>query len=160
MKKAFILAAILMAALCAGAQENTSAKADTLTSRLLLADYVSLNNQVAKFHNLEMAAVWTGLASTALSFGSVMMTARETSEMLENAMNGHANVGQGMRTSQALQIAAGVAGVVSAALAIAGITQLKRDRMEITPNGVVYRLGPGQHEQRPKGWYDPSLREF
>lgn len=161
MKKALILAAFVFAALCVWAQESTtSMKTDTLTAQQLLADYVSLNNQVAKFQKLEMASVWTGLAATALTAGSVLMSARETSEMLENAIQDHAAPETGIRTSQALQIAAGVVGVVSAALAIAGVTQLKRDRLEITPNGVVYRLGPSQREEHPKGYYDPSLREW
>ena len=160
MKKTLILAAFVFAAICAKAQENIPMNADTLSVQQLMADYVSLNNQVAKFHKLETASLWTGLASTALSVGSVLMSAKETSEMLENAIHGHATSNNGKRTSQALQIAAGVAGVVSAALAIAGVTQLKRDRLEITPNGVVYRLGQSQREERPKGYYDPSLREW
>jgi hypothetical protein len=134
-------------------------QADNLTAQQLLADYVTLYNQVAKFQKLELASVWTGLAATGFSIGSALMSAKEAAEMADNALHGHATSENGMRTSQALQIAAGVAGVVSATLAIVGITQLKRDRLEITPNGVVYRIGPSQRD-KPKGYFDPSLREW
>ena len=46
------------------------------------------------------------------------------------------------KTAQVLLITAGAAGLASAITYIVGYTKIKRNRLEITPNGVVIKLTP------------------
>ena len=125
MKKVLLILAIMLAVICAKAQDKgVYYSADTLTYQQLMADYVSLNNQMIQFRNYELASVGLGIGSAALATGAYFMAKNDE------------------KTAQVLLITAGAAGLASAITYIVGYTKIKRNRLEITPNGVVIKLTP------------------
>ena len=125
MKKVLLILAIMLAVIGAKAQEKGEYySADTLTYQQLMADYVSLNNQMIQFRNYELASVGLGIGSAALATGAYFMAKNDE------------------KTAQVLLITAGAAGLASAITYIVGYTKIKRNRLEITPNGVVIKLTP------------------
>ena len=125
MKKAIILAAFVLAALCAKAQQI-----DTLSYRDLRAEIVSMNNQMQTFRNTELLSTCVGLGGAGLA----------TAGMLLKNNNSDA--------AMPVLIMGGVAGIVSLALHIIGYTEIKRDRLEMTPEGLVIKIGNGK-KHRP-----------
>ena len=122
----------------AKAQQNEAYEAsDSLTYQQLMAEYVSLNNQVIQFRNFELTSVGLGAGAGLLAGGSVFFL-----------------TGEDKTTGYAMLGAAGALGVASLVTYIVGYTKLKRDRLEITPNGVVVRL---KHKEN---YYNPSLKNF
>lgn len=125
MKKVLLILAIMLAVIGAKAQEKAVYySADTLTYQQLMADYVSLNNQMIQFRNYELASVGLGIGSAALATGAYFMAKNDE------------------KTAQVLLITAGAAGLASAITYIVGYTKIKRNRLEVTPNGVVIKLTP------------------
>lgn len=127
MKKALLIFAMIVACIGANAQNNdnpTEYNVDSLTYQQLMADYVSLNRQVMQFKTMQMSSICLGAGAGVLSVASVFISASD----------------QGM--SKIMLIAAGLAGAGSVVTSIIGYNKLKRDRLEVTPNGVVIKLTP------------------
>lgn len=125
MKKVLFIIALLWA--CAGAKAQhyeLSNHVDTLTYQQLAADYASLNRQLMDFKTYELVSGGFGVASTALSLGSALVATKNP------------------EASRTMLIAAGVGGLVSVATWLIGYTKIKRDRLEVTPNGVIIKLTP------------------
>jgi len=138
MKRFLLILAVMSAFISAKAQQNEAYVAsDSLTYQQLMADYVSLNNQVVQFRNFELTSVGLGAGAGLLAGGSVFF------------LNG-----KDKTTGYAMLGAAGALGVASLVTYIVGYTKLKRDRLEITPNGVVIKL---RHKEN---YYDPSLKNW
>lgn len=125
MKKFLLILAVMTAFISAKAQSNTvTYLVDSLSYKKLTADYVSLNNQVMRFRNDELASLGAGAVSVGFVTAGLLMAQKEP----ENA--------------KAMYICAGVAGVTSLVFRIAGLAQIKRDRLEVAPNGVIIKLTP------------------
>ena len=138
MKKFLLIIAVMSAFISAKAQSNqTYSEADTLTMEQLMADYVSLNNQVMQFRNYELTSIGLGAGAGLLAGGSYLFLAKGDNT-----------------TAYAMIGAAGALGVASLVTYIVGYTKIKRDKLEITPNGVVIKLN------KPKQDYEPSLKEW
>lgn len=138
MKKFLLILAVMSAFISAKAQSNqTYSEADTLTMEQLMADYVSLNNQVMQFRNYELTSIGFGAGASLLAGGSYFFLAKADNT-----------------TAYAMLGAAGALGVASLVTYIVGYTKFKRDRLEITPNGVVIKLN------KPKQDFEPSLKEW
>ena len=125
MKKAILFLALLVACLGAKAQTNQEpVAADTLTYQQLMADYVQLNHQIADFRKFEITSIGLGVGAAGLGVvGAMMMGSQE-------------------RTGKALLVAGGIVGIASLATCIIGYDKLKHDRLELTPDGVVIKIGP------------------
>lgn len=152
MKRFILTIAVILTAICAVAQETRT----ELDNTQLLQDYVTLNNQMDKFRNIEIGAACVAMASAALSVSASYMSAREAADMMQQAANGQTPQAS-FGTSKALQIAAGVGTVAAAVMAITGVAQIKRDRLEVSPSGVVIKLGGSKREP---GYFEPSLKEW
>lgn len=138
MKRFLLILAVMSAFISVKAQENEAYVAsDTLTYQQLMADYVSLNNQVMQFRNYELTSIGLSAGAGLLAVGSYFLMDRED-----------------MTTSYAMIGVAGVAAVASLVTYIVGYTKLKRDRLEITPNGVVIKL------EKKRQQYEPSLKNW
>lgn len=138
MKKFLLILAVMSALISAKAQQNEAYVAsDTLTMQQLMADYVSLNNQVMQFRNYELTSIGLSAGAGLLAVGSYFVIDPED-----------------MTPSYAMIGVAGVAAVASLVTYIVGYTKLKRDRLEITPNGVVIKLEKKQQQ------YEPSLKNW
>ena len=138
MKRFLLIFAVMSALISAKAQENEAYVAsDTLTYQQLMADYVSLNNQVMQFRNYELTGIGLSAGAGLLAVGSYFVMDPED-----------------MTPSYAMIGAAGVAAVASLVTYIVGYTKLKRDRLEITPNGVVIKL------EKKRQQYEPSLKNW
>ena len=125
MKKVLFIIAIVFAAMVANAQHYELANhVDTLTYQQLSADYVSLNKQLMDFKTYELVSAGFGFVSTGFSLGSALAAAKNPD------------------ASRMMLIIAGVGGVASVVTWLAGYTKIKRDRLEITPNGVIIKLTP------------------
>ena len=122
MKKVLLILAIMLAVI--KKKKGVYYSADTLTYQQLMADYVSLNNQMIQFRNYELASVGLGIGGAALATGAYFMAKNDE------------------KTARVLLITAGAAGLASAITYIVGYTKIKRNRLEITPNGVVIKLTP------------------
>ena len=133
-----MILAVMTAFIGAKAQQNEAYEAsDTLTMQQLMADYVSLNNQVLQFRNFELTSIGLGAGAGLLAGGSVLFLSNE------DKTTGYAMLG-----------AAGVLSLASLVTYIVGYTKLKRDRLEITPNGVVIKL------EKKKDYYNPDLKNW
>lgn len=125
MKKVLFIITLVVACLGAKAQHyELSNHVDTLTYQQLAADYASLNKQLMDFKTYELVSGGFGMASTALSLGSAFVATKNP------------------EASRTMLIAAGVGGLVSVATWLIGYTKIKRDRLEVTPNGVIIKLTP------------------
>ena len=125
MKKALILAAFVFAALCAKAQQI-----DTLSYRDLRAEIVSMNNQMQSFKDTELLSICVGLGGTGLATAGMLLK------------NDHPDA------AIPVLIMGGVAGITSLAIHIIGYTEIKRDRLEMTPDGLVIKIGNGKKHRR------------
>ena len=140
MKKFLLIIAVMSAFISAKAQQNeVYVASDTLTYQQLMADYVSLNNQVMQFRTDELISTGIGLAGAGLAVGGAYLYTKD-----------HDN-------GTVLLICAGIAGVTSLVWHIAGLAQIKRNQLKVTPNGVVIRLSK---KDKPKHYYEPSLKEW
>lgn len=138
MKRLLLIIAVMLAFIGAKAQQNEAYVAsDTLSYQQLLADYVNLNNQVLQFRNYELTSVGLTAGAALLAGGSYFF------------LNGDDKT-----PAYAMIGVAGAMGVASLVTYIIGYTKLKRDRWEITPNGVVIKL---RHKEN---YYDPSLKNW
>lgn len=138
MKRFLLILAVMSAFISAKSQENEAYVApDTLTYQQLMADYVSLNNQVMQFRNYELTSIGLGAGAGLLAGGSYFFLAKGDNT-----------------TAYAMIGAAGALGVASLVTYIVGYTKIKRDRLEITPNGVVIKLNT------PKQDFEPSLKKW
>ena len=138
MKRFLLILAVMSAFISAKAQQNEAYVAsDTLTYQQLMADYVSLNNQVMQFRNYELAGIGLSAGAGLLAGGSFFFWNKDDNT-----------------TTYAMLGAAGALGVASLVTYIVGYTKIKRDRLEITPNGVVIKLN------KPKQDFEPSLKEW
>ena len=125
MKRFLLILAVMSAFISANAQSNqTYYEADTLTMAQLMADYVSLNNQVMQFRNYELASIGLGFGSSILAVGGYFVKDKDP------------------QTAQGMLIAAGAMGVATIVTGIVGYTKIKRNRLEVTPTGIVYKLTP------------------
>lgn len=125
MRKVLLIFAVMSAFIGANAQQKeVYYSADTLTMQQLMADYVSLNNQVMQFRNYELASIGLGFGTSLLAVGGYFVKEKDP------------------KTAQVMLIAAGVMGVSSIVTGIVGYTKIKRNRLEITPNGIIYKLTP------------------
>ena len=125
MKKFLLILAVMSAFISAKAQSNqTYYEADTLTMEQLMADYVSLNNQVMQFRNYELASIGLGFGSSLLAVGGYFVKDKDP------------------KTAQVMLIAAGAMGVATIVTGIVGYTKIKRNRLEVKPTGIVYKLTP------------------
>lgn len=125
MKRFLLILAVMSAFIGANAQQKeVYYSADTLTMQQLMADYVSLNNQVMQFRNYELASIGLGFGTSLLAVGGYFVKEKDP------------------KTAQVMLIAAGVMGVSSIVTGIVGYTKIKRNRLEITPNGIIYKLTP------------------
>lgn len=137
MKRFLLIFAVMSALISAKAQENEAYVAsDTLTYQQLMADYVSLNNQVMQFRTDELVSTGIGLAGAGLAAGGAYL------------------YGKDPENGQVLLICAGIACVTSLVWHIAGLAQIKRDRLKVTSNGVVIKLS------KPKQSFEPSLKDW
>ena len=142
MKKLLLILAVLSAFISAKAQQNgVIYSRDTLTIQQMMVDYATLNNQVRSFHNLELG----GLAFTTVGIGTSFLGFMKASQLqseiplntydrleLERKVKNMKIVGY---TGLAFSIVGGI-------MQVTGICKLKRDKLEITPNGVVIKLTP------------------
>jgi len=125
MKKVLLIISIVFVSLTASAQHYELANhVDTLTYQQLAEDYVSLNKQLMDFKTYELVSGGFGIATAALSLTSTLTAAKNPD------------------TSKALLIAAGIGGVATVATWLVGYTKIKRNRLEVTPNGVIIKLTP------------------
>ena len=125
MKKVLFIITLVVACLGANAQHyELSNHVDTLTYQQLAADYASLNRQLMDFKTYELVSGGFGVASTALSLGSALVATKNP------------------EASRTMLITAGVGGLISVATWLIGYTKIKRDRLEVTPNGVIIKLTP------------------
>lgn len=125
MKKFLLILAVMTALISAKAQQNEAYTAsDTLTMQQLMSDYVSLNNQMMTFRTYELVSLGTGFAGAGLAAGGALLYSKDP----ENG--------------KVLFICAGIAEVVSLVWHVAGLTQIRRNRLEVTPNGMVIKLTP------------------
>lgn len=125
MKKVLLIIAIVFAALTANAQHYELANhVDTLTYQQLAEDYVSLNKQLMDFKKYEVVSAGLGIATAACSLTSTLVAANNPD------------------TSKTLLVIAGIGGVATVATWLAGYTKIKRNRLEVTPNGVIIKLTP------------------
>ena len=117
----------------AKAQENeTYAKADTLTMQQLMADYVSQNKEIAEFRTYEITSI--GLGATAGVMGIASMLWNTSRPM----------------ASKTLLIISGAAAIGSIAMSIMGYDKLKHDRLELTPDGFVVKLNKTEGKKTKK----------
>lgn len=124
MKKALIVLALLVACIGAKAQTNQEPQtADTLTYQQLMADYVKLNHQIADFRKFEITSIGLGVGACGLGVVGALMS------------------GSQPRTGKALLVVGGVVGIASLATCIIGYDKLKHDRLEVTPDGVIIKIG-------------------
>lgn len=138
MRKALLILALLSSLLGAKAQQNEAYTAsDTLTMQQLMADYVSLNNQTIQFRNYELTSIGLGTGAGLLAVGAYLLVDPDD-----------------MTPSYAMLAAAGIAGVASLVTSIVGYSKLKRDRLEITPKGIIIKL------QKKKDYYNPDLKNW
>lgn len=138
MKRFLLIFAVMTAFISAKAQQNEAYVAsDSLSYQQLMADYVNLNNQVMQFRNYELTSIGLSTGAGLLAVGSYFMM-NEDDKTPAYAMLG----------------AAGIASVASIVTYIVGYTKLKRDRLEITPNGVVIKL------EKKKDYYNPDLKNW
>lgn len=113
-------------------EKRTIYSSDILNYQQLMKDYVSLNNQVIQFRKCELRAVGLGLGAGALTFAGTAVYNRN-----EGA-------------SIAFWVAAGAMGVASLVSYISGYTKLKRNQLEITPQGVIVKLTPQKSHRKTK----------
>ena len=143
MKKAFLIVAMAFISLMAAAQDLNSVyyEHDTITMQEMMIEMANLNNQVRSFHNLELG----GIAISTVGIGvSAYSAARLANLSGQVALNTYDRMELEKQTKNA-KIGAWVGGsitVIGGILQLCGICKLKRDRMEITPNGVIIKLTP------------------
>lgn len=113
-------------------EKRTYYSSDTLNYQQLMKDYVSLNNQIIQFKKCELRSIGFGLGSGVLAFAGAAVYDRS----------------EGGAT--ALWVASGLMGVVSLVNYISGYTKLKRNQLEVTPQGVVIKLPPKKKHQKNK----------
>lgn len=107
----------------------------------LIADYAELNNRVDQFSGLELGGIaLSTLGASVAAFSSIQLA----NVMNETPMNEYDINEQQSRkkTLTAVAIAGGACMVTGAILQITGFAKLKRDRLEITPNGIIIKLTP------------------
>lgn len=116
-----------------GAQEkSTNYSSDTLNYQQLMEDYVSLNNQIVQFRECELGSIGFGLGAGALASVGAVISIRN---------------GKG---APVFWIASGVLGIASLASCISGYMKLKRNQLEITPQGVIIKLPPQKTHRTTK----------
>lgn len=112
------------------AQEKRTYSSDTLSYQQLMEDYVSLNNQIMQFKICELRSIGFGLGAGALAFaGSAIYKRNEEGAIV-------------------FWVAAGAMGVASLVSSISGYTKLKRNQLEITPQGVIIKLTPQKSHRK------------
>ena len=132
MKRFLLILAILTAALCAKAQSNqTTYLVDTLSYQQLRAEIVTMNNQIIKFRENELVSVGLGFGAAGFATAGAIMS--------------YKNPGAG----KGMYICAGVMGVTSLVWYVVGYAGLRRDRLEITPNGMVIKIREKKKSSRP-----------
>ena len=125
MKKVLLLIAFVVAFIGAKAQSyQVTYLVDSLSYKRLAADYVSLNNQVRNFRNDELVSLGTGAVSVGFATAGLLMAQKEP------------------EAAKAMYFCAGITGITSLVWHIVGLAQLKRDRLEVAPNGVIIKLTP------------------
>ena len=132
MKRLILILALLAEALCAKAQSNqTTYLVDTLSYQQLRAEIVTMNNQIIKFRENELVSVGLGFGAAGFATAGAIMSYK------------HPGSGNG------LFICAGVMGVTSLVWYVAGYAGLRRDRLEITPNGMVIKIKEKKKATKP-----------
>lgn len=142
MKKAFLIVAMAFISLMAAAQTPEKGYVrDTLTMQDLIADYANLNNRVDQFSGLELGGIaLSTLGASVATFSSIQLAnVMNETPMNEYDINEQQNK---KKTFTAVAVAGGVCVVAGAIMQITGFAKLKRDRLEITPNGVIIKLTP------------------
>lgn len=142
MKKAFLIVALAFISLMAAAQTPEKGyvySRDTLTMQDLVADYANLNNRVDQFSGLELGGIaLSTLGASVATFSSIQLAnVMNETPMNEYDINEQQNK---KKTFTAVAVAGGVCVVAGAIMQITGFAKLKRDRLEITPNGVIIKL--------------------
>ncbi len=113
-------------------EKRTYYHSDSLNYQQLMKGYVSLNNQIIQFKKCELRSVGFGLGAGALAFAGTAIYNRN----------------EGVAT--AAWVVSGVMGIVSLVNYISGYTKLKRNQLEITPQGVIIKITPKKNTSKRK----------
>lgn len=142
MKKFLLILAVMSAFISAKAQQSdVYYSRDTLTIQQMMIDYATLNNQVRSFHNLELGGLAVATIGIGTSFFAFMKASQLKSEIPLNTYD-RVELERKTKNVKILGYTGLACYAVGAVMQVAGICKLKRDRLEITPNGVVVKLTP------------------
>ena len=113
-------------------EKGTIYSSDTLNYQQLMEDYVSLNNQIMQFRKCELRSIGLGFGAGVFAFAGTTVY----------------NHNKGAATAS--WVVAGGLGVVSLVNYIFGYTKLKRNQLEVTPQGVIVKLTPQKSHRKTK----------
>jgi hypothetical protein len=131
MKKVLLIVILMTVVIGLSAQEKrTYYSSDTLNYQQLMEDYVSLNNQIMKFREYELRSFAFGMGASAVAIVGVALSTHN------------------VKGSTLFWIASGAMGIASLVYGISGYTKLKRNQLEITPQGVIIKLTPQKSQRK------------
>lgn len=142
MKRFLLILAMMTAFLGVKAQQNEVYYShDTLTIQQMMVEYATLNNQIRSFRNLELGGLAIGTIGIGTSFFAFTKAAQLQSEIPLNTYD-RLELERKAKNMKIVGYTGLACSVIGAIMQVTGICKLKRDKLEITPSGVVIKLTP------------------
>ena len=141
MKKVLLILAMAFISAMTLAQTTEFFDRDTITMEKMMVEFATLNNQVRDFRNLQLE----GLAVTVVGAGISLYSSMQIADLAGQTPTTTYSLDERDKKLKTAKIANWIGYgtmAVGGILSLTGIIKLKRDRFEITPNGVIIKLTP------------------